>query len=126
MRPLRLVRINDTLLEVIREFKPSYFLTDPNRPNWLNQQFIGLWVHHLDCDRVVSGPRGPGQPEMQANGRGNIDLVGYIAVLHANGYTGPLNLEVIGAKEYSIEQCCTIAAESRGHMQASLQACGAR
>ena len=53
MRPLRLVRINDTLLEVIREFKPSYFLTDKNRPNWLNQEFIGLWVHHLDCDRVV-------------------------------------------------------------------------
>lgn len=79
-----------------------------------------------DFDRVVSGPKGPGQPEMQANGRGNIDLVGYIAVLHANGYKGPLNLEVIGAKEYSIEQCCTIAAESRGHMQASLQACGAR
>ena len=53
MRPLKLVRINDTLLEVIREFKPSYFLTNPNRPNWLNQEFIGLWVHHLDCDRVV-------------------------------------------------------------------------
>ncbi len=79
-----------------------------------------------DFDRVVTGPRGPGKPEMQANGRGNVDLVGYIAVLHDNGYTGPLNLEVIGAKEYSLEQCCTIAAESRGHMQASLQACGAR
>ena len=34
--------------------------------------------------------------------------------------------EVIGAKEYSIEQCCIIAAESRGHMQACLQAAGAR
>ena len=53
MRPLKLVRINDTLLEVIREFKPSYFLTNPNRPNCFNQEFIGLWVHHLDCDRVV-------------------------------------------------------------------------
>ena len=29
-------------------------------------------------------------------------------------------------KEYTVEQCCTIAAESRGHMQASLQACAAR
>jgi sugar phosphate isomerase/epimerase len=63
---------------------------------------------------------------MQANGRGDIDLVGYVRVLHENGYTGPLNLEVIGAKEYSVPQCCVIAAESRGHMQASLQACGAR
>ena len=77
-------------------------------------------------DTVVTGHRAPGKPEMQANGRGDIDLVGYIAVLHQNGYTGPLNLEVIGAKEYSLEQCCIIAAESRGHMQASLQSCGAR
>ena len=53
MRPLMFVRINDTLLDVIREFNPHYFLTDPKRPNWLNQKFIGLWVHHLDCDRVV-------------------------------------------------------------------------
>ena len=77
-------------------------------------------------DTVVTGHRAPGKPEMQANGRGDIDLVGYIRVLHENGYTGPLNLEVIGAKEYPLEQCCTIAAESRGHMQACLQACGAR
>jgi sugar phosphate isomerase/epimerase len=80
-------------------------------------------VHIRDCK---GRQQGPGKPEMQANGRGDIDLVGYIRVLHEHGYTGPLNLEIIGAKEYSIEQCCIIAAESRGHMQASLQACGAR
>ncbi len=80
-------------------------------------------VHIRDCK---GRQQGPGKPEMQANGRGDIDLVGYIRVLHENGYTGPLNLEIIGAKEYSLEQCCIIAAESRGHMQASLQACGAR
>ena len=80
-------------------------------------------VHIRDCKGTQ---RGPGDPELQANGRGDVDLVGYIRVLHENGYTGPLNLEVIGAKEYSLAQCCTIAAESRGHMQACLQACGAR
>jgi sugar phosphate isomerase/epimerase len=80
-------------------------------------------VHIRDCK---GRQQGPGKPEMQANGRGDIDLVGYVRVLHENGYTGPLNLEIIGAKEYTIEQCCIIAAESRGHMQASLQACGAR
>lgn len=80
-------------------------------------------VHIRDCKGRQSGP---GKPEDQANGRGDIDLVGYIRVLHENGYTGPLNLEVIGAKEYTVEQCCTIAAETRGHMQACLQACGAR
>lgn len=80
-------------------------------------------VHIRDCK---GRQQGPGKPELQANGRGDIDLVGYIRVLHENGYNGPLNLEIIGAKEYSVEQCCVIAAESRGHMQACLQACGAR
>ena len=80
-------------------------------------------VHIRDCKGRQTNP---GAPEMQANGRGDIDLVGYIRVLHGNGYDGPLNLEIIGAKEYTLEQCCVIAAESRGHMQACLQACGAR
>ncbi len=80
-------------------------------------------VHIRDCK---GRQHGPGKPEMQANGRGDIDLVGYIRVLHENGYDGPLDLEVIGAKEYSVVQCAVIAAETRGHMQACLQACGAR
>lgn len=82
-------------------------------------------VHIRDCK---GRERGPGDPENQANGRGDIDLVGYIRVLHENGYTGPVNLEVIGTKrlEYSLEQCCIVGAETRGHMQACLQACGAR
>ena len=80
-------------------------------------------VHIRDCK---GRQQGPGKPEDQANGRGDIDLVGYIRVLHENGYTGPVNLEVIGAKQYALEQCCIIAAETRGHMQACLQACGAR
>lgn len=80
-------------------------------------------VHIRDCK---GRQQGPGKPEMQANGRGDIDLVGYVRILHESGYTGPLDLEIIGAKEYSVEQCCVIAAESRGHMQACLQACGAR
>ena len=80
-------------------------------------------IHIRDCKGRESSP---GKPELQANGRGDIDLVGYVRVLHENGYTGPVNLEVIGAKEYNIAQCSIIAAESRGHMQACLQACGAR
>ncbi len=80
-------------------------------------------VHIRDCKGRQSGP---GAPEDQANGRGDIDLVGYVKALHAGGYDGPLNLEVIGAREYALEQCCVIAAETRGHMQACLQACGAR
>ena len=80
-------------------------------------------VHIRDCK---GRQQNPGKPEMQANGRGDIDLLGYIRVLHEGGYTGPLNLEVIGAKAYDVTQCAVIAAESHGHMQACLQACGAR
>jgi sugar phosphate isomerase/epimerase len=80
-------------------------------------------VHIRDCK---GRQQNPGKPEMQANGRGDIDLLGYMRVLHAHGYTGPVDLEIIGAKEYALEQCAIIAAESRGHMQACLQACGAR
>lgn len=80
-------------------------------------------IHIRDCK---GRQQGPGKPEHQANGRGDIDLLGYIRVLADHGYTGPVDLEIIGAKDYSLEQCCIIAAESRGHMQAGLQASGVR
>ncbi len=76
-------------------------------------------VHIRDCK---GRQQNPGKPENQANGRGDIDLLGYIRVLSLHGYTGPVDLEVIGAKDYSLEQVCIIAAEARGHMQACLQA----
>jgi len=80
-------------------------------------------VHIRDCK---GRQQNPGTPEMQANGRGDINLPGYIRVLHENGYTGPVDLEIIGAKAYEVPRCVAIAAESRGHMQACLQVCGAR
>ena len=80
-------------------------------------------VHIRDCK---GRQQNPGTPEMQANGRGDIDLVGYIRVLHQHGYNGPVDLEIIGAKAYELPRCVAIAAESRGHMQACLQVCGAR
>jgi len=80
-------------------------------------------VHIRDCK---GRQQSPGVPEMQANGRGDIDLLGYLRVLHRHGYTGPVDLEIIGAKDYELTRCVAIAAEARGHMQACLQACGAR
>lgn len=82
-------------------------------------------VHIRDCK---GRQHGPGKPHLQANGRGDVDLLGFVRVLHEGGYGGALSLEVIGTKGqgYSLEQCCIIAAEARGHLQASLQACGAR
>lgn len=80
-------------------------------------------VHIRDCKGRQAGP---GKPEEQVNGRGDIDLLGYVRVLHQHGYSGPVNLEVIGAKDYDVPRCVAIAAEARGHLQACLQACGAR
>jgi sugar phosphate isomerase/epimerase len=80
-------------------------------------------VHIRDCK---GREQNPGPPELQANGRGDIDLLGYLRVLHASGYAGPVDLEIIGAKDYDVPRCIAIAAEARGHMQACLQACRAR
>ena len=80
-------------------------------------------VHIRDC--VVS-EGGPGAPELQACGRGNIDLAGYIAVLHEAGIQVSANLEIIGAQDYELARVATIAAESRGYLNACLKKCGAR
>ncbi len=80
-------------------------------------------VHIRDCQGP--GPS-PGAPELQACGRGEIDLMGYCRVLADAGYDGPVNLEVIGAGEYSLPRCAMIAAESYGYLNACFKACGAR
>ena len=107
------------------DMDPSHIHRADEDPVAALEQVVGRikHVHIRDCK---GRQKGPGKPEEQANGRGDIDLLGYIRVLKEKGYSGPIDLEVIGAREYSLEQCCTIAAESRGHMQACLQACGAR
>ena len=80
-------------------------------------------VHIRDC--AGRGPS-PGPPELQACGRGDIDLMGYCQVLVEAGYDGPMNLEVIGAGDYSLTRCAMIAAESYGYLNACLKACGGR
>ncbi len=80
-------------------------------------------VHIRDC--VGPGPS-PGTPELQACGRGDIDLPGYCKVLVNAGYDGPVNLEVIGAGEYAVDRCAIIAAESYGYLNACLKSCGGR
>lgn len=80
-------------------------------------------VHIRDCQGP--GPS-PGVPEMQACGRGEIDLRGYCDVLVKSGYDGPVNLEVIGAGEYELSRCAIVAAESYGYLNAILKANGGR
>ena len=80
-------------------------------------------VHIRDCQGP--GPS-PGVPELQACGRGDIDLMAYCRVLTEAGYDGPVNLEVIGAKEYPLNRCAIIAAESYGYLNACLKQLGSR
>ena len=87
---------------------------------------VVMRVKHIHIRDCKGRQQNPGKPEDQANGRGDIDLLGYLRVLKEANYTGPVDLEIIGAKDYPLERCCIIAAEARGHMQACLQACGAR
>jgi len=80
-------------------------------------------VHIRDC---LTREQGPGAPELQACGRGSIDLFGYVRVLHEAGIDVAADLEIIGARDYDLGQVATIAAESRGYLNACLKACGAR
>jgi D-mannonate dehydratase len=71
-------------------------------------------VHIRDCK---GRQQNPGAPEMQANGRGDIDLLGYIRVLHENGYTEAGRPgDHRGQELRAWKKCVAIAAESRGHM----------
>ncbi len=107
------------------DMDPSHIYRSGENPVEAIQAVISR-VKHVHIRDCKGRQHSPGKPENQANGRGDIDLVGYIRALHEHDYTGPLDLEIIGAKDYSLVQCSVIAAESRGHMQACLQACGAR
>lgn len=80
-------------------------------------------IHIRDCVRREGGP---GAPELQACGRGNIDLFGYVKVLVDAAYDGPVNLEIIGAGGYELSRCAVIAAESRGYLNACIRAALAR
>ena len=67
----------------------------------------------------------PGEPMLQACGRGNIDLFGYFDAMVKANYDGPVCLEIIGPNQ-TMPQACAIAAESYGYMNAILKKLGAR
>jgi len=80
-------------------------------------------IHIRDC--LGRGP-GPGSPQDQACGRGDIDLFAYCRSMVEGGYSGPVCLEVIGAGELGLAEVSIIAAESYGYLNACLKALGAR
>ncbi len=75
-------------------------------------------IHIRDCK---GRQQGPGDPCDQACGRGDINLYGYFKAMLDGGYDGPVCLEVIGAKDYTLAQQAIVAAESYGYMNAILK-----
>ena len=80
-------------------------------------------VHIRDCKGRSAGP---GPIELQACGRGDIDLMAYCKAMVDGGYDGPVCLEVIGAKGHSLADVSIVAAESYGYLNACLKSLGAR
>ncbi|MCR8630665.1 sugar phosphate isomerase/epimerase family protein [Paenibacillus radicis (ex Xue et al. 2023)] len=81
-------------------------------------------IHIRDCK---GREQGPGAIEMQACGRGDINLFAYCKAMVDNNYDGPVVLEVIGAKpEHTLAQISIIAAETYGYLNACLKQLGAR
>lgn len=80
-------------------------------------------IHIRDCKGRNSGP---GEPRMQACGRGDIDLMKFCKVLVENNYSGPVCLEIIGALKLSLPEVVAIASESYGYLNACLKYLGAR
>ena len=67
----------------------------------------------------------PGPPALQANGRGDIDLMGYFKALVDAKYSGPVCLEVIGPDQ-TYDSACAIASEAFGYENALLKILGDR
>lgn len=79
-------------------------------------------IHIRDCKG--RGP-GPGTPLLQACGRGDVNLFGYIEEMVKAKYSGPVNLEIIGP-EQDMAEAVRIAAESYGYINACLKRLKAR
>lgn len=81
-------------------------------------------VHIRDCK---GREKGPGPIELQACGRGDIDLFGYCKAMVDGSYDGPVVLEVIGASpDHTLAQLSIVAAESYGYLNACLKRLGVR
>ena len=81
------------------------------------------WIGHVHIrDCIAEDIKGPGSPFEQICGRGKIDLNGILRLLKHSNYEGPVNLEVIGAKQknLSLPSCTVIAAESKGWLNSAL------
>ncbi len=107
------------------DMDPSHIYRSGEDPVEALQAVIGR-VRHVHIRDCPSRQPGPGTPEEQTCGRGQIDLAGYLRVLHEADIDVAVDLEVIGARGWDLGRVTAIAAETRGYLNACLKACGAR
>jgi sugar phosphate isomerase/epimerase len=102
-------------------FDPSHLARADENPAEVAPRWAGKFItsHFRDCPVRVPGP--PGAPEQQIPGRGALDLVDILQALKNTRYDGPVNLEVIGTKAYSLSRAVVVAAESRGYLRRCFQ-----
>jgi sugar phosphate isomerase/epimerase len=108
------------------DMDPSHIFRANENPEEAIKQVVSRvkHVHIRDCKGRNAGP---GPIELQACGRGDINLDAYCKVLVDSGYNGPIDLEVIGSKEeHSLAQVSIVAAEAYGYLNAILKRHGAR
>lgn len=118
------------LMDAVREpalglnFDPSHLYRANEEPPEVARRWGAhiITSHFRDC---ASREQRVGPPETQIPGRGTVDLPATLRALQATGYTGPLNLEVIGAGSYPLSRAMGIAAEARGYLHRCLQELGA-
>jgi len=107
------------------DMDPSHIYRAGETPEEALPQVISR-VKHIHIRDCKGRNVGPGKPADQACGRGDIDLFGYCKAMVEANYSGPVCLEVIGAKGLSLPEVSIIAAESYGYLNACLKKLGAR
>jgi sugar phosphate isomerase/epimerase len=122
----------DTALRLVDEvrapalglnFDPSHLFRADEEPQEVAHRWKGhiATSHFRDC---ASREQAVGPPENQIPGRGIVDIPATLKALKDTGYDGPLNLEVIGAFDYTLARAMGVAAESRGYLRRCLQEIG--
>ena len=104
------------------DFDPSHIFRVPEDPVSGFKEVLP-WISHVHIrDCIAQDIKGPGSPLEQICGRGKIDLNGILKLFKQSNYSGPVNLEVIGAKQgnLSLPTCTVIAAESKGWLNCAL------
>ncbi|MDF2961982.1 MAG: xylose isomerase-like barrel protein [Paenibacillus sp.] len=107
------------------DMDPSHIYRGNENPEEALQQVLQR-VKHIHIRDCKGRNAGPGPIADQACGRGDIDLAAYCKVMAEGHYSGPVCLEVIGAKSHSLAEVSIVAAESYGYLNACLKGLGVR